>query len=355
MDFQTPQQRLDALLKAMEPSIRRAFLELIQRQAGAVNMAALIDALEWAKSTRDYSRAVALLEMNQALTFPFREAWRAVFLAGGQASATGSPANISAHFGFGMNPQAAAQVEKITGDLIANIDAEQRTTTRALIVQAVNEGVPARKLAYDMVGKKDANGIRQGGYIGLDGPRAAQATKVSAMLRDPQAIRDYFIGGKIVDGKFVGGTPRFTTTDRRFDKRVRDAIASGKALSKEDADKITDLHRAKLLKNRADTIARNETLNALRAGRHAEFQQFIDAKGIPESRVIRTWLSAKDTRVRDDHVLMNGVNMNGMTQPFTFPDGTQALFPGDTSRGASTKETILCRCVVTYTLRRPGQ
>lgn len=345
---QTPQQRLDALLARLEPAVRKAFLEMIAKKAGTITPAELIDAVERALAGNDYP-LIQLLQLNQTQQFPLTEAMRTAFIAGGQAISGDLPLTIAANFGFGLNARAAAQIEQITARLITGIVQEQADMTRGLIAQAVNEGIPARRLAYEIVGRKDAAGVRQGGYLGLDGPRAAQAAKVNAMLRDPERIKDYFIGSK----------PRFTTTDRRFDARVRRAIEAGKALDAETVAKITTMHRARLLKNRGDTISRNETLNALRAGEHAGWQQLVDSGAVAESRIERTWDSTRDGRTRPDHMLMHGQKVRGMSLPFTFPDGSMARYPGDASMGAQADQLIQCRCQViiriNIRIKRPEQ
>lgn len=312
----------------------------MSKSATAVDLKALVEALE----RRDIYAAQQLLHIHANALYPVTEAIRSAYIGAGVAVANDLPLRIRATFGFGGNPRAVTAVQQITGEFITRIVEAQREATRDVVTALVNEGIPARTAALSIVGKiNPATGIREGGYLGLDAPRANQAAKVAAMLRDPDAIKDYFIGGK----------PRYKTTDRRFDKMVRDAIASGKGLTKEQADKITKAHRARLLKNRGDTVARNEGLNALRKGERDGFQELVDSGAVPDSRIVREWIPTKDARTRQDHVAMAGQTHRGMGTPFTFPDGHMALFPGDVSLGAGPEDTIMCRCMMSYRIARP--
>ena len=334
-------RKLLILVARLEPSVRAAFILAIGKAAAAVNQTDLQAAL----TAGDIDRAVAILTIDDKALFPLTEALRNSYLAGMQHGSETVPVSLRAQFGFGGNPRAVeavkALVTKITGEITqSTVDA-----TRALITTAVNEGVPVAQTSLAIVGRKNpVTGIREGGYLGLDGPRTQQAERVAAMLRDPEKIKDYF----------NGKTARYTTTDRRFDARVRKAIAAGRGLTAAEAEPITTAHRARLLKNRGLTIARTETLTAARAGEMDGFRALVESGAVAEGRVYRTWLSTSDGRTRPDHVLMNGQEVQGMSQPFTFPDGTQAMFPGDPSLFASPAELIQCRCVQIINVRRPN-
>lgn len=357
----TPQQRLEAALKRLAPAVRKTFDDAIAKAATAVDLAALADAIE----RKDAEAAVRLVEIKPEQLFQVTEAVRGVYIAGGMSSVDGLPLYIRATFGFGGNPRAVAQMQEITGHLITNVLADQRqaitAATQELIARVANTGIPARTAALEIVGTINrATGLREGGYLGLDVPRAEQAARVAKMLRDPKLLAGYWEldpvtgGKKWIDGYFTrDGKARYSTTDRRFDATVRKAIAAGRAVSDADATNITKHHRARLLKNRGDTIARTEALNGLRAGERAGFQQLVDSGAVADARVIREWIPTMDDRTRQDHMEMVGQKKLGMSTPFMFPDGSQAMFPGDGSLGAPARELILCRCAISYRLTAP--
>ena len=304
------------------------------KAATAIDTDALADAIK----SGDIDGAARIAQITPEQMFQVSEAVRGIYFASGQAVAQQLPLALRATFGFGGNARAVQQVQEITGHLITNVLATQReaitVATQELIARVANEGIPAKAAALEIVGTINrATGMREGGYLGLDLPRAAQAAKVAAMLRDPKQIADYFL---------PNGKPRYTTTDRRFDATVRKAIAEGRAVSEDTATKLTKAHRARLLKNRADTISRTETLNALRAGERAGFQKLVDSGTVDDSRVIRGWIPTMDNRTRPDHAEMAGQVQRGMATPFTFPGGSMAMFPGDSSLSAPAAELIQC-------------
>ena len=95
---------------------------------------------------------------------------------------------------------------------------------------------------------------------------------------------------------------------------------------------------------RAMTIARTEVVAASNAGSHFAAEQ----TGLDYERV---WLSSRDERVREDHADMDG-QRRGKNEPFEAPDGSLLMFPGDTSLGAAASQTVMCRCMEIYEVRR---
>lgn len=59
----------------------------------------------------------------------------------------------------------------------------------------------------------------------------------------------------------------------------------------------------------------------------------------------KRWVATTDSRVRDDHLAMNGVEVP-QDEPFVLPDGTKMMFPGDISLGADASQVINCRCII---------
>ncbi len=52
---------------------------------------------------------------------------------------------------------------------------------------------------------------------------------------------------------------------------------------------MTQAYSDRLLKLRADTIARTETAHAVEAAKTEAFQQYVDKSGVPEQYIIRRW------------------------------------------------------------------
>lgn len=326
------------LIRKHGPEIEAAFLQAVRNARGAMDFPALVRAIE----ANDLQRALDLLRLDQAALFPLAEAIRSAFIAGG-ASVT-IPRGVQGAFSFNGRHTRAEQIIAETGArLVTEIGSPGVEPIRALILQAQQEGIGAQKTARRLAGTINrATGVREGGIMGLDGPRAERSARVREILSDPDQIADYFKGDK----------PRFTSTDRRFDAMVRKAIAEGRALPKADVERIAKLHDARLLKARADTIARNEAFRAQAQGRHEAYQQLMDG-GLVES-IKKRWSHNTFRNPRDDHQALDGKEID-LNETFEMGNGARLSYPHDPSAGP--EHTIGCRCVVIHIpqYRRPGQ
>jgi hypothetical protein len=321
------QRRLEVLLATLEPQMAAAFRDAISRAASAVDVRALVAALE----SGDIERAVALLRINQAVLFPLADAVRASYVAGGVAVASSLPGGLSARFGFdGRAVRAEAWVQRAAGTLIEGIQSDTLAMARTVIRDGLERGAGPRSLASQIVGTRQAGGVRSGGFMGLTDQQASYTVRARAELVDLDA--GYF---------------RRERRDKRYDRMVARAIRDGKPLSAAEVDKITQAYRSRLLQLRGETIARTETLNALRAGRHEGFEQLVESGGVARDAVQVVWSATLDARTRDIHVAMDGeaIPLGGS---FTSPSGSRLAFPGDTSLGAGGADTINCRCYATY-------
>jgi hypothetical protein len=163
---------------------------------------------------------------------------------------------------------------------------------------------------------------------------------VREILADPDQIADYFKGSK----------PRFTSTDRRYDKQVRKAIAEGRALDKATIDRIAKAHDARLLKARGDTIAKNEAFTAQAQGRAEAYRQLMDSGKV--ETIKKRWQHASAKDPRHDHRALDGAEVD-LDASFVMGDGTRMQYPHDPAAGP--EHTIGCRCSVIYVpqFRRP--
>ena len=131
--------------------------------------------------------------------------------------------------------------------------------------------------------------------------------------------------------------------DKRFDSAVRRAITEGRPLSAELQRKVVDSYRSGLLRVRGEAIGRTEAVQALNAGNHTGVGQAIERGRIAAENVIRTWYTSADERVRGSHRPMHGQKRQ-YGVPFDLPSGSQVMYPGDTSLGASGADTVNERC-----------
>jgi Phage Mu protein F like protein len=132
--------------------------------------------------------------------------------------------------------------------------------------------------------------------------------------------------------------------DRRYDRGVQSAVASGEPIDASTVDRMVDRYRTNMLTMRADTIARTEGLAVVNQARQEAMDQVLDQSGFDRSEVKRVWNATQDSRTRDSHLAMDGQEV-GMDEPFVTPSGEELMYPGDPD--ASAKERINCRCTVT--------
>lgn len=324
------------LIRKHSPLIEAAFLEAVRNARGALDFNELVRAIEG----NDLNRALDMLRLNQAVLFPLEEAIRAATVAGGLSVTL--PKGIAGAFSFnGRHPRAEQLIQEMGARMVTEIGNPGFEAIRDVILQAQREGVGAQVTARRLAGTVNrTTGVREGGIMGLDGPRAQRSAKVREILGDPDQIASYFKGDK----------PRFTSTDRRFDAMVRKAIAEGRALPKADIERIAKLHDARLLKARGKTIAENEAFRAQAQGRQEAYQQLIDGGQVESIR--KTWNHNTLKNPRDDHAMMDGKTIE-FDETYEMADGTRMRFPHDPAAGP--EHSINCRCSVIFRpqFRRP--
>lgn len=129
--------------------------------------------------------------------------------------------------------------------------------------------------------------------------------------------------------------------DARFDSTVQTAQVTHVALAPEQIDRMVQRYRERMLKYRAEVIARTESLRALNAGQDAMYQQAIDEGKLSRDEIELEWMTAKDERVRPSHMLMNGQRRK-IGEPFISGLGNLLYYPADPA--APAEDTVQCRC-----------
>lgn len=343
----TPLYRLTAeqerqvreLLAKSAPAIQKAFEAAIKDAHAALDYNALIEAIR----ANDQNRIYDLLRLNQAILWPVEESIRTAILAGGLSVKV--PQLPSGAFGFnGRHPRAERIIAQMGADLVTETGSPGAEAIRAVLMEGQEKGTGAAKVARALAGSVNRlTGIREGGILGLDAPRAQRSVRVRQILSDPDQIAEYF----------NGKNPRYGRTDRRYDAMVRKAIAEGRALSDADVDKIAKMHDARLLKDRAKMIAENEAFTAQAQGRNEAYRQLLDRADVES--VNKKWQHASAKEPRIDHLRINGETV-GFDQPFpAMDDGAVLYFPHDPRGGV--QHSVNCRCSVVYIpqFRMPGR
>ncbi len=318
---------LDLIASRQESAMLRAFSQAISDIKNTIKLSEL----ERLISDNNINGAIRLLGLEPASFEGLEEQIYQAYRTGGLTGAA-QIGNIPSSIGtlsMNFNISAAAAVEwvrKQSSQFITEMVEGQQQLVREVIATNLEKGINPRQSALDLIGRVNDTGKRTGGNIGLTTQQAGWVQKAREELQS-------------LDRNYLSRDLR----DKRFDGLVQKAIADGKPLTKAEIDNAITQMQNKTLKYRGDVIARTESINALRAGQHESLMQAADKGDGERNDVKRYWDASGDKRTRLDHLIMEDQERIG-DMPFTFPDGSQARFPGDNSLGAPAKQLIQCRC-----------
>lgn len=312
------------LLDSAETAIQRAFLDAVFLARGAVDIQALILALE----RGDIAEALDLLRLDDARLWPLQEAIRTSFIDGAWSAASGLPASLQGRFGFnGRHPRAEAIIADQGAELVEVIQADHVDAMRAVILDGMQRNRVAPSVARDITGRMNQiTKRREGGIIGLT------SQQTDYVIRARQQLQDL--------------DPRYFTRerrDRRFDAAVKRAINDGKPLSPAEIERIVSRYKDRLLDYRGKLIARNEAHTAQASGRHEAYLQMLADPEV-EAVTVR-WQHSPQRQGRPDHIGMDGQKVM-IGQDFVLPDGTRMSHPHDPRGGA--KHSAGCKCIGIY-------
>lgn len=327
-------RELQALLRKYEPQLSRAFIAAIRDITSQAQIAALIAAIR----RNDIEAALVAIDFDRAAFSGLTGGMTTAFSAGGVA--TTAATNWQGIGGSRVvirwdlaNPRAQDLINTASSRLVTQLSEEARKTVREVISAGYSTGRGPRDIATDLVGRVSGSG-RVGGVIGLSEPQVQYVSN----------IRDYINNGNL--SAYKGMTRR----DKRYDKMVEKAIREGKPLSNAQVDKIVERYSDRLLKSRADAIARTETAQSVEASRSEAFAQYQEKTGVPDEAIVRRWDHPGGKNSRDWHSDMNGWELRGMEQPWVTPRGGRLMFPCDTSLGSGAVEIVNCRCMQTISI-----
>lgn len=322
-----PARRYKQFLDSLEPPMRRAFEQSIDRIIARSSIADLTDAIAASASMDTIMRAAGVTDAAFA---EMAEAIRDAFKASGEFYMA---AEVPSRYGMNFrmtNPRVNAWLDRassqlITGDLIP----EQRRAVQIALSNGVERGRGPRSVALDIVGRINSTGRRAGGIIGLSEPQAAAYIRAS--------------------GELGGLDPHYFTRarrDKRYDAMVRRAIESGTTLTDKQIETISGRYADRLLKLRGDTIARTEAIAAANAAGQEAMEQVIDEGLAERGAVQKQWDSTRDGRAREAHWAANGSRVN-IDLPFNI-GGEMLMHPGDSNGSAG--NVINCRCFVQHVI-----
>lgn len=312
---------LNTILDKLKPGVRKAFLEAFAVIRSDVQIGQLVKSIDQG----DISGAIEALSLNREAFGAFEAKIAEVYAAGGAAGVASMPRLPNPNGGrfvvrFNVrNPRAEQWLEDYSSKLVTRVVNEQRKTIRLAMAAGLRRGDNPRRTALDLAGRiNPISKRREGGLIGLSGPQAdyVDNARLELLSGDPKRMQNYLTRKR---------------RDKRYDPAVRRAIADGRPLPRKTVDAASGRYSDQLLRLRGETIGRTETLTSLHAGQHESFRQAIESGAIQERNVRRVWRTASDSRVRDEHVSMEGETV-GFNELFS----NGLMFPSEPN----------CRCYV---------
>jgi hypothetical protein len=317
----TEADEINRLLRAyddLKPGLRRAFLESARRLSNSVDVGELKALL----SQHRIDQAISYLGSRLPSTAfqPLANQVAAGAIESGQLSAQ----NVGiAEFQFSqINPRTVDFLRRYEGDLIT----EMTRKTRETVMQVIRQGITAGQNPLDTA--RDVKDL-----IGLTRTQAQAVANYRSALQ--AGSRDALSRG---------------LRDRRFDSSVARAASDGAPLSREKIDNLVGRYRNRYLRYRAETIARTESIRAVSAGNHLNWQQLVESGKLDADQVVRKWVYTHDEKTRTAHRMIPEMNPDGvgLNDRFDTPLGP-LLFPCDPS--GQPENTINCRCTVIYRFR----
>ena len=312
------ERRLLDIIARAEPQLRRGLLNALAAARGADTLRELVELIGAGRLDEALERAAAAGAVRLA------DEAAAVYVLAGREGAAFLQDVLEVTVGFDqVNTRAVRIMQADRLRLINEFTAEQRLATRAALVDGIRRGLNPADQARNFRGS-----------IGLTARQQAAVENYRTLLERGSTEA---LGRKL--------------RDRRFDRTVRRAIRDSEPLTRAQVDRMAGRYRERSVAFRATTIARTEALRAVHSGTDEAYRQAIDAGAVDGDQLERTWVTARDERVRGSHVGLNGVT-RGVDE--TFPGTFGALrFPGDPA--APSSETVRCRCALSTRISAPGE
>lgn len=332
--------QVNALADKMDAKTAAAFLASVD---------ALKESIDWKEvetllSNQNYNAIVNMF--SQALVgsafIPFSSAITDSFVLGGKLMADTVPPFYSTATGTeikvffdAVNPKIADTMSRYKMGLIREITQETQAIIQSELSQTVIGGINPVDAARRI---RDSIGLTIHQQQIVNNFKAELELVGYGPAESRQALRN-MLGRKL--------------RDKRWDKHVIGMARDNRKITKEKIDKIVGRYQERMLKHRAETIARTESIRALNMANQALWEGQVNDGIVEEQRVERLWIVTRDGHARDSHITLgskygktpNGVGLN---EPFISPLGP-IKYPGDPS--ASAANTINCRCTLFFRIK----
>lgn len=274
-----------AIADALAPRFRKAFLEAVAELNDQLSTADIIEALGRG-DIKALERAGGWQVFGAKLEPALREAVLTAVTRAGDTAAGRLPASVRAQLTFDRtNPKALEAVDTVVRDAVADITNASKDAVELVIRQGFREGWTPQVMAKRL---RDAIGLTE---------------------RFAQAVENYRAGQLAQD------------------------VPQGRA------DELAAQYADRLLRLRATTIARTESIRAMNAGQQGAWLDAASQGLLDRSGTKRFWVVTPDDRLCPLCEAVPDMNPDGvgLDEPFQTESGA-VMFP---------PLHVLCRCVAT--------
>ncbi|KFH18427.1 hypothetical protein ELZ19_06725 [Brucella abortus] len=310
-----PAARLIRLIGRAESRMRTALVNALLATRDQTSLAELARLIEAGRFQEAIDRAAMAGAIRVA------EQYASVFVLAGQEGAEFLSDVLRIVVGFDqVNERAVAHMQRERLRLIREFTAEQRRATRAALVDGITRGLNPRD---------QARAFRQS--IGLTERQQLAVQRYRSLLES-------------------GSSEALSRQlrDRRFDRTVARAARTGEPLTRAQVDRMVERYSDRYLRYRSEVIARTEALRAVHAGNDEMYRQAVESGHVAQEQLQRTWVTARDERVRHSHSALGG-QTRGLDEVWEAAGGV-LRYPGDPEAPAS--ETVQCRCALATRIGR---
>ena len=307
---------LHRLADGATPEFRRAFLKAVMASKADIPIGKMTAALNGGDFEVAFRLAVDAWEKNAG---PWRNdtsrQLRDVLEKAGQAAEQFLPRSITASFDV-TNPEAVRWAGERSTTLLDQVTVDTKRAIRRIIARSFREGIPVQQIARD---------LRE--VVGLTERQAESIVRYRSQILGLAARKT--AGGDLQDAiKKQAGRQR---------------IPARRGLTAQRIETLVDRYRQRLLRERAETIARTETMEASNQGQLQLWKQAVNSGLITESQTKRKFIVTPDDRLCDICAPMRG-QIRGLNEPFVSPkNGAQRTVPPIHPR---------CRCAVGLVIQR---
>lgn len=237
-----------------------------------------------------------------------------------------------------LNPQVIEGVRSLNLKMSSELKNDVRNVVEAVVENGIRDGVGPRAIAR---GIKKSVSLTSGQF------EAVGAFRAELEANSRKALNRQLARGVIQrpDGT-MAFAPRHaagTGVSKRDLASMNRVLGTDETLSAKQIDRIVGSYQRRLTAWHSETIARTATVDSLKAAQNLSTEQAIQQGILPRELMRSEWVTAGDSRVRDEHA---SSPPNGEIVPFGTPFSTGDIIPGASDYN--------CRCIKRDFLGREG-